>query len=209
MPPRGQGRSHYAEKDLMSPVPPRWFHPVALVGLAALVLSGCQQDEEIRRYQVPKPPTFPEPPAKVRMLAAILPHGERTWFFKLTGPAAVVGQQAEAFDRFIQSVRFTDDKDKPVDWTAPEGWEKVPNRSNSLALATFRVGPKDDPAELTVSAAGGSLLANVNRWRGQIGLKPIAENGLDKVTKPLDVNGVKGTRVDLSGPGGKGGGMGR
>ena len=40
----------------------------------------------------------------------------------------------------------------------------------------------------------------------------MAEGGLEKATRPVEVNGVKGTRVELSGPGGKasmGMGMGR
>lgn len=187
---------------------PRWALPLVLAGLAALMVSGCQREEEIRHYRVPKPPTFPEPPPKVRMLAAIFPHGERSWFFKLTGPNAVVEQQTEAFDRFIQSARFTEKADEPFEWAAPEGWRKVPNRPNSLAIAAFQMGPKEEPAELTVSSAGGSLLANINRWRGQLGLKPIGEDGLEQVTKSLEIHGVQVTRVELSGPGGKMG-MGR
>ena len=197
------------EKHLMAPS--RCTFQAVLVGLAVPLFSGCQQGEEIRRYQVPKPLTFPEPPPKVRLLAAIVPHGERTWFFKLTGPTAAVDKQAEAFDRFVQSIRFTDKTESPVEWVVPDGWRKEPNRQGREA--TFRMGPKDDPAELTVVALGaqaGSLLANVNRWRGQIGLKAMDEGSLEKVTQPLDINGVKATRVNLSGPGGKTGmGMGR
>lgn len=195
----------------MSRTLPQWPVSAVLVGLAALIFSGCQQDEEVRRYRVPKPLTFPEPPPKVRMLAVILPHGERTWFFKLTGPTAVVNEQAEAFDRFIRSVTFTSNKENPVEWAVPEGWQKEKDRPGRQA--TFHMGPKDDPAEMTVVALGaqaGSLLANVNRWRGQIGLKSTDENGLEKATRPVEIKGIKGTRVDLSGPGGKSGmGMGK
>jgi hypothetical protein len=43
-----------------------------------------------------------------RMLGAILsdPKGGRTWFFKLTGPAKAVGERAEKFQQFVQSVRI-------------------------------------------------------------------------------------------------------
>ena len=99
---------------------------------------------------MPKPPTFPEPLPKVRLLAVIFPHGERTWFFKLTGPTATVDKQAEAFDRFIQSIRFTDKMELPVEWTVPEGWQK--DRDRPGRQATFQMGPKDESAELTVVA---------------------------------------------------------
>ncbi|OGR92130.1 MAG: hypothetical protein A2V88_13750 [Elusimicrobia bacterium RBG_16_66_12] len=61
-----------------------------------------------------------------------------------------------------------------VSWTAPAGWKEEPG--NGIRLATFV--PPQDPgkSEATVVAlpgeAGGEL-ANVNRWRGQIGLAPI------------------------------------
>ena len=43
-----------------------------------------------------------------RMLGAILPDEKagRTWFFKVTGPAKVVGERAEKFEQFVRSVRL-------------------------------------------------------------------------------------------------------
>ncbi len=56
-------------------------------------------------------------------------------------------------------------------WKAPPRWEKVPNTS-SMRLATYRVpraeGDGED-AELSVTQAGGSIDANVERWMGQFG----------------------------------------
>jgi hypothetical protein len=41
-----------------------------------------------------------------RMLAAIVNRPDRTWFFKLTGPDAVLGAERENFVKFLQSVKF-------------------------------------------------------------------------------------------------------
>lgn len=41
-----------------------------------------------------------------RMLAAIVKQGDKTWFFKLTGPSSLVVEQKMAFDGFMKSVRF-------------------------------------------------------------------------------------------------------
>jgi hypothetical protein len=41
-----------------------------------------------------------------RMLAAAVSRGGRTWFFKLSGAAATVGQEKEAFMRFVRSVDY-------------------------------------------------------------------------------------------------------
>lgn len=41
-----------------------------------------------------------------RMLAAVVAQNDRTWFFKLTGPDAVVGAERENFVKFLKSVKF-------------------------------------------------------------------------------------------------------
>jgi hypothetical protein len=50
-----------------------------------------------------------------------------------------------------------------------------------------------------LSGEGGGTLANVNRWRKQLSLPDIAEEGLPKVTQSLDVLGGKATLVDFTG----------
>src|SRR5262249_52189486 len=52
--------------------------------------------------------TGPDAPDKVptRIRVVVVTRGEHTWFFKLTGPATLVGEQVPAFDGFIKSIRF-------------------------------------------------------------------------------------------------------
>ena len=45
--------------------------------------------------------------AENRLLAAWTRHGADTWFFKFTGPEALVGAQKAKFTAFLESVRFT------------------------------------------------------------------------------------------------------
>lgn len=69
-----------------------------------------------------------------------------------------------------------------VEWTAPEGWPSKPG--DGMRRATYAAGK----AELTVVSlpgeAGGAL-ANVNRWRGQLGLPPAKAVGGGKLDTPL------------------------
>ena len=44
--------------------------------------------------------------AKTRLVGAIVPKGQQTWFYKLMGPAQLVEQQKDAFARFVQSVKY-------------------------------------------------------------------------------------------------------
>jgi len=70
-------------------------------------------------------------------------------------------------------------------WTLPKGWEQ--NLSGGMRYATLKA---PQPGKLDISVvvlpgpAGGEL-ANVNRWRGQIGLSPIDEGGLRAARKPV------------------------
>jgi hypothetical protein len=162
-----------------------------LGGLAATLVLGCQTDE-IRSYRVPKAEA-------TRLLAAIVPHGDQTWFFKLVGPASEIDGQKEAFDQFIHSVRFTDNAERPIAWTVPQGWQ--PGPESKIRYATFYLGPQNHPLELTVFHFGGeagSVLANVNRWRGQIGLRAIQENELGQYSKKLELASGSATLVDMT-----------
>ena len=55
---------------------------------------------------------FTSADGKQRMLGAILPDEKngRTWFFKVTGEAKAVGERAEKFHQFVQSVKLGDGK---------------------------------------------------------------------------------------------------
>ena len=80
--------------------------------------------------------------------------------------------------------------------TAPAGWERKP-ASSSFVIAEFalpRVEGDDADGRLTISTAGGSVEANIDRWKGQFGPQPEAASQED-----IDVAGLKVTIVDLSG----------
>ncbi|MCC6417998.1 MAG: hypothetical protein IT429_07080 [Gemmataceae bacterium] len=189
----------------------RWSLMIAC-GLMSAALVGCQNDpEEIAHYKVPRPP-------RSRMLAAIIPHGERTWFVKVQGPEAAIGEHRTAFRTFLASLRFDDKADRPLKWQAvPQGWEEVkdqPKQGEFKRYATFHLptkDPQEGPLELTVFALGkegaaASVLANVNRWRGQLGLQPVAEEDLGALAEEMKVGAATATVVDMVGPGGRAGG---
>jgi hypothetical protein len=85
-------------------------------------------------------------------------------------------------------------------WNVPTHWKE---QSAPMALQGFSIGDgKTGAAKVTVSrfeGAGGGALANVNRWRGQLGLKPVAESELGTVTKSIELPGGQGTLMDASG----------
>src|SRR5262249_15416296 len=150
----------------------RTLFPAVVLAL----LVGCQADE-IQQYQVPRGEENRTDKMQ-RLLVAVFPRGETTWFLRLLGSTAVIDAHKEEFERFIQTVRFFDKGPEPIDWALPEGWKR--EAGNDLRYATLHFGPKDNPLEVWVSKIdnkaefnGEWRLANVNRWRGQIGLRPI------------------------------------
>jgi hypothetical protein len=85
-------------------------------------------------------------------------------------------------------------------WEIPSGWQET--NATQMLLAKFAVTNQDGEAEVTISSFPGEvggLLANVNRWRGQLGLPPFAQDDLDKSISRLDVLGGTATLVDLNG----------
>src|SRR5688572_11637373 len=93
---------------------------VAIACLAVLVTgtSGCQKADPIVTYSVPTEVPEPLRLGKDRMLAAMVPQSDQTWFFKVTGPEQAVGLIAADFRKFVESIEFADGK--PV-------WSELPD----------------------------------------------------------------------------------
>lgn len=165
--------------------------------------------------------------APLRMLGVIVPQAGSTWFFKLTGPDSLVAQEKSAFLEFLKTVKpavaptvpaaapavaappAPDMAGPPVvkaagpglKWRAPVHWQEKP--ASSMRKATFLITGADGAvAELAVTAFPGEVggeLANVNRWRGQLSLPPIAAGELAGAVQRLTVNGLPVVLVELTG----------
>jgi hypothetical protein len=184
-------------------------------GLFLFASAGCRPGDEISRVTEPRDDFGKREAAKgnpaaeakipTRLLAVIAPAPEgQSWFFKLMGPAELVGRQESAFDAFVSSIKFTDQQDKQVTWVLPEGWREGPKKP--IRYATILPCPEDDTVELAVTLFGGGLLENVNRWRvQQLGLEAVKQDQLDTVCREVQtIQGKKVMRVDLSGMAPKG-----
>jgi hypothetical protein len=94
------------------------------------------------------------------------------------------------------ATRFYDDAPEPSStqpsmrsllvWEVPEGWAELPEEeSGSMRLVDLRFGP-EGKGECYVSLMpgnAGGLAANVNRWRGQMGLEPLDDSGIEALPK--------------------------
>src|SRR5262245_29603892 len=144
----------------------------AALFVLALGLMGCGAEDEIRTYRVPKAAPVVAPAPKTRLLAALFPQADKTWAIKLMGPVADVAKHAEAFHKFVESIRLTPQADPPLAWTLPEGWRTA--KEVAFSVATFQLGSEDHALQVSVTPVAGNsataVLDNINRWRGQLGL---------------------------------------
>jgi hypothetical protein len=162
-----------------------------------LALAGCQSDE-VRTYTAPHEAVAPDP--KVRLLAAIVPAGDDTWFFKLASREDVVEITQPAFDALVRSVTFTGKGDQSIQWKVPANWESREGPPPRFAT----LNPRGMPAvELTISKLPRQeLKPNLDRWRRlDLGLGPVPAQDVGKYTRTIQVAGRDVTLVDMTGPG--------
>ena len=120
------------------------------------------------------------------ILAGVLPLKAETWYFKFTGPVGVLRKTEAVFAGFLRSVRIAGSQKsapvsapvgvKKVTVTPPDGWK--PSEGSSMRAASFSIaGPDGTSADVSVipiPGDSGSVLDNVNRWRSQLQLAPLA-----------------------------------
>jgi hypothetical protein len=168
-----------------------------------------------------------DPKKDGRLIGAIAESGPNAWFFKLRGNAALAAAERDNFIRWIESVKpakpskvpmhgtapgegITPPKetavapagDGSVAWQLPDGWS--PTNGSSARYATIAVtGPDGSKGELAVTHFPGDVggdLANVNRWRAQIGLQPIEQAALTSEVSQVTAGPKNIKVIDATGP---------
>ena len=162
---------------------------------AALILVGCG-GESVSTYTVPKPERAGQPAGAPETVGAPQPDAQRQ---QGTAPQAPAGAPMSQQTLPASQLSAADNPE----WTIPEGWREQP--AGPMRRATFAIGgPGDGSAEVAVTAFPGDLgglLANVNRWRRQLGLGPVGEAQLGSITDTETVAGRDHTLVRVDGNG--------
>jgi len=142
----------------------------ALLALAALCLvAGCRR-EEVSHFQVAK-----EQPAAPSATSAATPAGAGGAMQGEVPPPPSPGKNA-------------------LHWTLPKGWTQ--SLSGGMRYATLKppVAGRVEGSVVVLPGPAGGDVANVNRWRGQIGLPPVDEAAVAAMRK---VVGSKAGQVEL------------
>jgi hypothetical protein len=110
-------------------------------------------------------------------------------------PAAIPAASGD-MGALLSAAAPTASANKP-NWQVPAGWQEV--AAGQFLVAKFTLtGDGGATAAVNVSSSpgdGGGLVANVDRWRGQLGLSP----STDSLATPVDIAGGKASLVDFSG----------
>jgi len=88
----------------------------------------------------------------------------------------------------------------PLQYTLPAGWEK--KALTQMRVASFGISQAGKQADVSVIPLGGMAgndPANVNRWRGQVGLESLAEAELSKLAEKITVGEQPADLYDLAG----------
>lgn len=95
----------------------------------------------------------------------------------------------------------TPSREGQPEWQVPVGWKEV--SAGQFLLAKFTVsGNGGAEAVVNVSKSGGDgggLVANVNRWRRQLGLGAISGDEVTRTVKPMETSAGTATTVEMSG----------
>ena len=166
---------------------------LACLGLtAAVCLGGCGDDEKSYEF------------AEVRELengsyrgTPPMPSGDRFGFRADGMPGGGHGDPHGSMGQAPEP-KFT--------WSLPAGWENLP--ASGMRKGSWRVaGDEQTDCSLTMlQGVGGGLLANVNRWRAEMGLEPTSEDEAQKLASRTLFE-RPATYIDLAGnfSGGRGG----
>jgi len=125
---------------------------LAGVGLLALAV-GCGRDQ-VSHFRVPKEAVADHPDHPGHEMEGMPPAAG-----DMPAPPRPTGQGS-------------------LKWSLPKGWSEM--AGEGMRYATFKspVPGKNEASVVVLPGAAGGELANVNRWRGQIGLGPIDETAL-------------------------------
>lgn len=171
--------------------------PYLFTGETTEIVTYTAPQEEVRKMPAAEPAAAGEPG---RLWGVIVPLEADVWFFKLTGPIAEVAQRDPELRKFLQTVEFSDGRPQ---WKLPANWTQKPG--SELRFATIVVPAEKKLMEMTVIKLvrngpwDKQLLDNVNRWREQITLPPVAADDLGTTTEKMTVAGVDSTLVNLEG----------
>ena len=87
-----------------------------------------------------------------------------------------------------------------LQYTLPEGWkEKTPTQMRVASFEAVEAGKTADVSVIPLGGMAGGDVANVNRWRGQVGQAALAEADVLKLAEKVELAGQPADLYDVNG----------
>ncbi len=147
--------------------------PVAIGAILIFAAAGCGRDN-VKVYHVDSSDTAtPTPPP--------------------TAPAAMPATMPDGL--------APDNSGQPsLQYILPAGWEKkAPTQMRVASFGISQDGKQADVSVIPLAGMAGTDPANVNRWRGQVGLGPLPEADVLNLAEKVSVGGQPADLYDLAG----------
>jgi hypothetical protein len=167
------------------PMTNRCVAPALLICIA--FVPSCRKPA-VESYRVPKEPAS--------QTAAVDASGKSGPNAPSSGTASPGGQMANTAVATAAGAALV--------WTAPPHWQSKAGSAMRKGTYVIKADGVAGEAELSITAFPGDVggdLANLNRWRSQVNLPPVAQAEFDATTQHLDRNDLHMTVVDIVGTG--------
>jgi hypothetical protein len=159
------------------------LRPVA-AGAILVVAAGCGRDT-VKVYHVEASDDATQmPPPVVAPATPIVPNA--TPAMPATMPAGLPAPDNSSLP--------------PLKYVLPGGWQDKP--ASQMRVASFGIAEDGKTADVSVVPLGGMAggdFANVNRWRGQVGLPPQTDDEIAALAEKITVAGQPADLYDLTG----------
>lgn len=87
-----------------------------------------------------------------------------------------------------------------MSYTVPAGWtEKAPSQMRVASFDASENGKSVDISVVPLGGMGGGDFANVNRWRGQVGLQPATDGEISQSATQVTIAGTPASVYDING----------
>ena len=177
----------------------------ALSAFCLIALPGCEEPEPIVTYTIPTKMPEQLREGQDRMLAVMLPKADQVWFFKVVGPELAMANVVSPFQKFVSEISFNEAG--PDLKELPYGWQRAGEKP--MRYASINIDTPSKQLDLSVSKLARQedwdkfVVANVNRWRRQLGLEPSEEKWAGGEEFEIEAADGPGVWVDLVGSGGE------
>ena len=143
-----------------------------------------------------------------RMLAAIVPQPDTDffWTFKSQGKPEDLEAVKPQLIKILSSLQWKTKKPELPEWQLPEGWQVKTQAEDSFGRRAFIFYREEERVRYFITVGrltnnddwNQAVISNLNRWRGQLELDPIAEADLDKAVEKIPFTGGDALLLDIT-----------